>query len=46
VECHVRPGSTARVFVEADGELLGALPVRIEMVPDALTVLVPSGVQP
>jgi YegS/Rv2252/BmrU family lipid kinase len=46
VECHPLNGSTARVFVEADGELLGALPVRIEMLPQALTVLIPSGVQP
>jgi len=46
VECHVRPGSTARVFVEADGELLGALPVRIEMVPHALTLLIPPYVKP
>lgn len=30
-----------RIFVEADGELLGTLPVRISIVPDALTLLVP-----
>jgi diacylglycerol kinase family enzyme len=39
-------GSGARVFVEADGELLGSLPVRIEMVPDALTLLIPSHAEP
>jgi len=29
-------------YVEADGELLGVLPARIEVVPDALTLLVPA----
>jgi diacylglycerol kinase (ATP) len=32
----------ARVLVEADGELLGTLPAKISMVPDALTILVPD----
>jgi diacylglycerol kinase family enzyme len=27
--------------VEADGELLGRLPITLSVVPDALTVLVP-----
>jgi diacylglycerol kinase family enzyme len=31
-----------RVYVEADGELLGRLPARITMVPDALSLVVPS----
>ena len=31
-----------RVFVEADGELLGTLPAEISIVPDALTLLVPG----
>jgi diacylglycerol kinase family enzyme len=30
-----------KVYVEADGELLGTLPAQITMVPNALTVLVP-----
>jgi len=34
-------GSGARIFVEADGELLGTLPVEISVVPDAVTLLVP-----
>jgi len=46
VECRALNGSSARVFVEADGELLGALPVRMEMVPDALTLLIPSHAEP
>jgi len=33
--------SVARIFVEADGELLGTLPVEISVVPDAVTLLVP-----
>lgn len=38
-----KPGSGvhSRVFVQADGELLGTLPARITIVPDALTLLVP-----
>ena len=31
-----------RVFVEADGELLGTLPAEISIVPDALTLLAPG----
>jgi YegS/Rv2252/BmrU family lipid kinase len=31
-----------RVYVEADGELLGMLPVDISIVPDALTILAPQ----
>jgi YegS/Rv2252/BmrU family lipid kinase len=31
-----------KVYVEADGELLGTLPVEITVVPDALTLLAPS----
>ena len=34
--------SGERVYVEADGELIGTLPVEINMVPDALTLLVPG----
>ena len=32
-----------KVFVEADGELLGTLPVKITMAAEELTVLVPNG---
>ena len=42
VICDVPRSSTARVFVEADGEILGTLPVKISIVPDALTLLVPK----
>lgn len=43
VVCSQRdPEAQSRVFVEADGELLGTLPARISVVGDALTVLVPK----
>jgi diacylglycerol kinase family enzyme len=31
-----------RVYIEADGELLGRLPARMTMVPDALSLIVPA----
>jgi diacylglycerol kinase (ATP) len=31
-----------RIFVEADGELLGTLPVKISIVPDSFTLLTPG----
>jgi diacylglycerol kinase (ATP) len=31
-----------KIFVEADGELLGTLPVELSVVPDALTLLMPA----
>ena len=46
VECRAREGSKSSVYVEADGELLGTLPVRMEIVPHALTLLVPNHVRP
>jgi YegS/Rv2252/BmrU family lipid kinase len=51
VRCHYgqapasRDGAIAaqpRVYVEADGELVGTLPAQITMVPDALTLLAPE----
>ena len=42
VECSLCNGSSERVLVEADGDLLGSLPARIELVPDALTLLIPN----
>jgi diacylglycerol kinase (ATP) len=32
----------SRIYVEADGELLGTLPVEITVVPEALTLLAPT----
>jgi diacylglycerol kinase (ATP) len=44
VTCRAISGEkTERIYVEADGELLGRLPMALSMVPDALTVLVPKG---
>jgi YegS/Rv2252/BmrU family lipid kinase len=46
VECRARKGSDAEFFAEADGEVLGSLPVRFEVVPHALNLLIPPGVEP
>lgn len=46
VECRAHNGSRVSMFVEADGEVLGSLPVRIEAVPQALTLLIPPDAQP
>jgi diacylglycerol kinase family enzyme len=51
VSCQYLPASASaggmrtaqpKVYVEADGELVGTLPAEITMVPDALTLLAPS----
>jgi len=46
VSCHYLPASDdqpdqPRIYVEADGELLGTLPAEITVVPNALTLLAP-----
>jgi len=42
VSCSNVPGEKPeKIYVEADGELLGRLPMKLSMVPDALSVLVP-----
>ena len=46
VECRARNGSPAPIFVEADGEVLGTLPVRMEVVLQALTLLIPADAKP
>ena len=46
VECSPLNGSRSSVFVEADGEVLGALPARIELAREKLTLLVPPGARP
>ena len=38
-----RPRGDNPVYVQVDGELAGALPATVEIVPDALTLLVPPG---
>jgi len=39
--CETLAERGARIFVEADGELLGTLPVEITIIPDAFTLLMP-----
>lgn len=46
VDCRPLNGSKTSVFVEADGEVLGALPARIELAREKLTLLMPPGAQP
>jgi diacylglycerol kinase (ATP) len=47
VSCEYRADSSSthqqKIYVEADGELLGTLPVELTVVPDALTLLAPAG---
>ena len=47
VSCQYQTPSTEspgrrKIYVEADGELLGTLPAEITVVPNALTLLAPS----
>jgi diacylglycerol kinase (ATP) len=43
VQCQSVPGEKPEnIYVEADGELLGRLPITLSMVPEALSVLVPK----
>ncbi len=47
VECTARTSEAMtppRIFVEADGELLGTLPARISIVPGALVLLAPPSI--
>ena len=46
VKCRTRAGSPAPVFVEADGEVLGNLPARIEVARETLTLLIPPHARP
>ncbi len=46
VECRPANGSKSKVFVEADGEVLGSLPARIDLAPETLMLLVPPGARP
>jgi len=46
VDCRPLNGSKSSVFVEADGEVLGALPARIELAREKLALLVPPGARP
>ena len=46
IECRALSATRDALFVEADGEVLGSLPVKLEVVPHSLTLLVPPGAQP
>lgn len=46
VECRLCNGALPRVYAEADGELLGDLPVRIEIAPQSVTLLIPPNAKP
>jgi len=46
VECRSYNGSRETLFVEADGEVLGTLPARLDVAPETLNLLVPPGAQP
>lgn len=46
VECMPGNGSSSHVYVEADGDVLGHLPARIEIAPQMLTLLIPPDAQP
>jgi len=43
IDCELIRPEEGDVFFQVDGELAGSLPCRIEIVPDALTVLTPGG---
>ena len=46
VECMAANGSSSRVYVEADGDVLGQLPARIEIASKMLTLLIPPDARP
>jgi YegS/Rv2252/BmrU family lipid kinase len=46
VHCKASKKTKETIFVEADGELLGTLPVRMEVAEEQLTLLVPRNAQP
>jgi YegS/Rv2252/BmrU family lipid kinase len=43
LKCRYLDEAVSRIYVEADGELLGTLPVELSIIADALTLLVPGG---
>jgi len=45
ITCDYEPyghGTVNKIYVEADGELIGTLPAKIGIVPDALTIITPK----
>ena len=41
LECTQPANLTEQIFLEADGDVLGTVPARLEVVPDTITLLVP-----
>ena len=39
----VSAAADRRIYIQVDGEYIGHLPARVEIVPDALTLLIPEG---
>jgi YegS/Rv2252/BmrU family lipid kinase len=46
VECRSSNGSSPRLLVEADGEVLGSLPARLEVARETVNLLMPPNAQP
>lgn len=46
VECRLAADSRMHVYVEADGEVLGHLPARLDVAAETLTLLIPPHAQP
>jgi len=46
VECRPRPGSRGPVFAEADGELLGQIPVCIDIADQTVILMIPLNARP
>jgi diacylglycerol kinase (ATP) len=46
VQCQSQNRSKKTIYVEADGEVLGSLPARLEVAPQMLTLLIPPDAQP
>ncbi len=46
VDCRAREGSKGTIYVEADGEVLGTLPAKMEVSRETVNLLVPAGAEP
>jgi diacylglycerol kinase (ATP) len=46
VECRTKNRARATVYVEADGEVLGMLPARMEVASEQIMLLIPPGANP
>ncbi len=46
VQCRLPEGSKSTIYVEADGEVLGFLPAKMELSTETVSLLVPEGAEP